>query len=47
MKFAHYTSAQVATDIIKAPGEDRCLWLRNAMLMNDFSEIEYGQQLLR
>ncbi|MBY8829895.1 DUF2971 domain-containing protein [Hephaestia mangrovi] len=47
VKFAHYTSAQVAMDIIKAPDEDRCLWLRNAMLMNDFSEIEYGQQLLR
>lgn len=47
IKFAHYTSAQVAVDIIKARDEDRCLWLRNAMLMNDFSEIEYGQQLLR
>lgn len=47
IKFAHYTSAQVAMDIIKARDEDRCLWLRNAMLMNDFSEIEYGQQLLR
>ena len=46
-KFAHYTSAQVAMDIIKASEEDRCLWLRNAMLMNDFSEIEYGQQLLK
>ena len=47
IKFAHYTSAQVAMDILKAKDEDRCLWLRNAMLMNDFSEIEYGQQLLR
>ncbi len=47
IKFAHYTSAQVASDIIRARDEDRCLWLRNAMLMNDFSEIEYGQQLLR
>lgn len=47
IKFAHYTSAQVAMDIIRAKDEDRCLWLRNAMLMNDFSEIEYGQQLLR
>lgn len=47
VKFAHYTSAQVAMDILRAKEEDRCLWLRNAMLMNDFSEIEYGQQLLR
>lgn len=47
IKFAHYTSAQVAMDIIRAKDEDRCLWLRNAMLMNDFSEFEYGQQLLR
>lgn len=47
IKFAHYTSAQVAMDIIRAKEDDRCLWLRNAMLMNDFSEIEYGQQLLR
>lgn len=47
IKFAHYTSAHVAMDIISAKNEDRCLWLRNAMLMNDFSEIEYGQQLLR
>ncbi|UYY78211.1 DUF2971 domain-containing protein [Sphingomonas sp. R1] len=47
VKFAHYTSAQVAMDIFRARDENRCLWLRNAMLMNDFSEIEYGQQLLR
>lgn len=46
-KFAHYTSARVAMDIIRARGDERCLWLRNAMLMNDFSEIEYGQGLLR
>lgn len=47
VKFAHYTSAQVAMNIITAKDEDRCLWLRNAMLMNDFSEIEYGQSILR
>lgn len=47
VKFAHYTSAQVAMDIIRANEDARCLWLRNAMLMNDFSEIEYGQSLLR
>lgn len=34
-------------DILNARDDDRCLWLRNAMLMNDFSEIEYGQNLLR
>jgi hypothetical protein len=46
-KFAHYTSAQVAMDILRSKEDDRCLWLRNAMLMNDFSEIEYGQSILR
>jgi hypothetical protein len=47
-KFAHYTSASVAMSIIKGQSDDkRCLWLRNATLMNDFSEVEYGQWVLR
>lgn len=42
MRFAHYTSADVAISIIK----NRCIWLRNASLMNDSSEITYGRMTL-
>jgi len=35
----HYTSAANAVSIIRG----RTLWLRNAKLMNDFSEIDYGR----
>lgn len=46
-KFAHYTSAQTAMAILTANKvEDRCLWLRNATEMNDFSEVSFGQQML-
>lgn len=41
--FVHYTSAATAMKIIKN-GE---LWFRNAMVMNDFSEIAYGLDLIR
>ncbi|MBB4153118.1 hypothetical protein GGQ80_001006 [Sphingomonas jinjuensis] len=41
-KLAHYTAAGTAMDIISG----KSLWLRNAALMNDFSEIEYGTKLL-
>lgn len=37
-RFVHYTSAQTAMSIISR----RCVWLRNTMFMNDFSEIDYG-----
>jgi hypothetical protein len=40
--FAHYTSAENALNIIKG----RQLWMRNAGVMNDFSEIGHGQQVL-
>lgn len=45
--FAHYTSAQVAMKIIRGKDDsERCLWLRNATMMNDFMEVEFGQHLL-
>ena len=37
-RFVHYTSAQNAMSIIAG----RCVWLRNTMFMNDYSEISYG-----
>lgn len=37
-RFSHYTSAEAALSILSG----RMMWLRNAMTMNDFSEIEYG-----
>jgi hypothetical protein len=37
-KFVHYTSAEAAVSII----DNNCLWLRNATLQNDFSEIQHG-----
>lgn len=39
---AHYTTADTALQIIK----NQSFWLRNAALMNDFSEIEYGDACL-
>lgn len=39
---AHYTTADTAMKIIKG----RSLWLRNAAVMNDFSEIEYGKSVM-
>lgn len=46
-KLVHYTSAQTAMAILTArKEEDRCLWLRNATEMNDFSEVSFGQQML-
>lgn len=41
-KFAYYTSAATAVDVLKN-GE---IWLRNSTLMNDFSEISYGGNLV-
>ncbi len=47
-KLVHYTSAQTAHAILSAKNEDdRCLWLRNATEMNDFSEVDYGLAMLR
>jgi hypothetical protein len=38
-RFAHYTSAEVAMSII----QNKSVWMRNAITMNDFSEISYGK----
>ncbi|MDG2531410.1 DUF2971 domain-containing protein [Caulobacter endophyticus] len=37
-RFAHYTSAAVAMSIIQDP----YVWMRNALTMNDFSEMRHG-----
>ena len=37
-RFAYYTSAETAAKIIR----NKEVWLRNATVMNDFSEIRYG-----
>lgn len=41
-RFVHYTSAEVGMSILT----DKSVWMRSAATMNDFSEIEYGTQLL-
>jgi hypothetical protein len=43
LKMAHYTTAENGALILK----NRSLWLRNAALMNDFSEVAYGSGLLQ
>ena len=40
-RFAYYNSADTAKSII----ENQQIWLRNATVMNDFSEISYGLSL--
>ncbi|HEX8302363.1 DUF2971 domain-containing protein [Sphingomonas sp.] len=42
-RFVHYTSCEAALSII----ENNSIWLRNATLMNDFSEIQHGLECLR
>lgn len=41
-KFVHYTSAFAATEVIK----NEEVWLRNALVMNDFSEVQHGETCL-
>lgn len=41
-KFVHYTSASTALSIIR----NKEVWMRNASMMNDFMEIQYGKDLL-
>ncbi|MCA1198014.1 DUF2971 domain-containing protein [Sphingomonas sp. R647] len=41
-RVVHYTSAEAAARIISG----REVWLRNALLMNDFSEIQHGLECL-
>ncbi|MGH2342372.1 DUF2971 domain-containing protein [Segnochrobactraceae bacterium EtOH-i3] len=40
-KFSHYTSAAVGLEIVK----NGVVWLRNASLMNDYTEITHGEKL--
>ena len=42
VKFVHYTSAFAATQII----QNEEVWLRNALVMNDFSEVQHGETCL-
>ena len=42
-RFVHYTSAATGLSIIK----NEKVWLRSALLMNDFQEVEHGQQCVR
>jgi hypothetical protein len=37
-RFVHYTTAEVAASIL----ENSTVWMRNALTMNDFSEIQHG-----
>lgn len=41
-RFVHYTSAFAATEIIK----NEEFWLRNSLVMNDFSEVQHGETCL-
>jgi hypothetical protein len=42
-RLVHYTTAENAIKIIKS----KSLWMRNARVMNDFSEVEHGFSQLR
>ena len=42
-KFAYYTDANTAVEIIR----NQEIWLRNALVMNDYSEISYGLKLFK
>lgn len=42
-RFAYYTNAETASKILGAQE----FWLRNALVMNDFSEIAHGMECLR
>lgn len=42
-RFVHYTSAEAAISII----EKQEVWLRNSLVMNDYSEIAHGEHCLR
>jgi hypothetical protein len=39
---AHYTTAETAMKILNG----RSLWLRNAAVMNDYSEVDYGRNIV-
>jgi hypothetical protein len=42
-RFVHYTSAEVAVSIL----QNRSVWMRNALTMNDFREVEHGLSALK
>jgi hypothetical protein len=42
-KFVHYTSASTGINIITK----KKVWMRNALLMNDFQEIDHGQKCVK
>jgi hypothetical protein len=42
-RFAHYTSAEAAMSLLRS----NRVWLRNSLLMNDFSEVQHGKECLR
>src|ERR1700679_1517729 len=43
LRFAHYTSAEAALNII----ESKRVWMRNALCMPDYREVELGMEYLR
>lgn len=42
LRFAYYTTADVAYQVIK----NKRMWMRSTTTMNDYSEIQYGRDLL-
>lgn len=47
-RLAHYTSSETALSIIRGDANGRrSLWLHNSQSMNDFSEVQFGQQCLK
>lgn len=42
-RFAYYTSAETAMKVL----QNEQLWFRNALVMNDYSEISYGLRLIQ
>lgn len=42
INFVHYTTADAALSIIR----NNCVWLRNSLLMNDYSEVQHGLRCL-
>jgi len=42
-RFVYYTTAEVAASILR----ERTVWMRNAMAMNDFTEIAHGLECVR
>lgn len=42
-RFVHYTTSEVAVSIIR----NKSVWMRNAVVMNDFSEIQHGFDCLK